>query len=268
MGSIPVSIEDLWGVLKRRWRLFSLGVLVGAGLVTVAILSPLTWEEIFAQAKALINWLEVTSQAYPLLLVVALALLPLTGFPASVLLVLCGAHGPALGFLMGLTGLTLNTVIVYTLGTRILCRPAQMVCRWRGVSVPQVPEGQAVKFSFAVRLLPGPPPVLQGIVLSLGGVPFGTYLWVTMTVQGAMTLGFVLVGLSLFEGGSGLAIAGLAVILGLALLARLYTQRNARTPRPPEPQAHPEPRARPEPRRRDRTERGRADAADQTATGD
>ncbi len=243
---------------RRRWRSFTGGVLLVLTFVGLLLTLPVDWPGVREWAAGVVAWIESASQENPLWLVLALTLLPLACFPATVLLVLCGAHGPWLGFALGWSGIFLNTLVVYALGARVVRGPARRLCRWRGVDVPQVRPEQAARLTLAVRLIPGLPPVFQGLILALAKVPLATYLWVSLALQSVYVLGVILVGASLFQGGSGLAIAGVAVMVGLALLARLYTQRNGRTQSPKDNGNL----------AGDRPECGRVDAAGEAPAGD
>lgn len=255
------ALRWAWALGRRRWRLFTAGLLLLLGVVLFLVLVPAESVGLTERVRAVVAWLESVSMEKPLWLVAALVVLPLVCFPATVLLVLCGAHGPWLGFGLGMSGIFLNTLLVYVLGTKVVRGPARRLCRWRGFEVPQVQPRQAAKLTVAVRLVPGLPPIFQGLILALAGVPLWTYLWVSSALQSIYVLGVILVGASLFEGGSGLAIVGVAVMVGLALTARLYTQRHGRTQSPNERLENIDHTG-------DRAERGRADAPGEAAAGE
>jgi uncharacterized membrane protein YdjX (TVP38/TMEM64 family) len=206
----------------HRWAALALLILLLAG--AAAALMP--WQEGLDFARRAIEWMETRSREYPLLLVAALALLPLAFFPATVLIFLCGAHGPLTGFFLAMAGMALHGMIAYALGATLLRRPARRLCEWRGYKVPRVHSHNAARLTLLVRLLPGPSPTLQACLLALAHVPFATYMFVSLAVQSVLVLGCILIGASLFEGESGLAVAGVSLVIVLFLAARMVHFRN------------------------------------------
>jgi uncharacterized membrane protein YdjX (TVP38/TMEM64 family) len=183
----------------------------------------------------------------PLLFVLIFAIMPYVGVPTSALYVLAGsAYGPwrALGWCW--LGLLLNIILGYLIGSWL----RGPISRWlerQGRKLPDVPSSETWKLILLTRILPGPPLVVQNLLLAVAGVPFPIYLLISFPVQMLFGFGFVFTGGAIFSGSTGLLITGVCALVALTLLAHVVkTMYEARrkaaataglsadaTPRPP-----------------------------------
>jgi len=76
-----------------------------------------------------------------------------------------------------------------------------------------------------VKLTPGLPAFVKNYGLAAAGVPFPTYLGVSMLVTGAYAAALVLLGDSLFEHDFGPALVAAAVVALVAGLGALWLRR-------------------------------------------
>jgi uncharacterized membrane protein YdjX (TVP38/TMEM64 family) len=170
--------------------------------------------------------LEMLRGADPLLILLALAILPLFGAPVSVLWVLTGASlGPWKGFGVAIAGTMINMSLAWLLANRVFRRWLEAFLQKRGYQIPRAEPADYVKLTLALRIIPGVPLFVQSYLLGLANVPYRIYLPVSMPPQIAYAAGFILFGDSLIHmrGGGILAAACLLVAVGLLVkLARRY----------------------------------------------
>lgn len=172
------------------------------------------------------------NSAHPALVVVAMAILPLGPFPASVLFVLAGNRfGTGLGFLLGVGALAANMTLGYWLARRGLRGPLERWLARRGKQVPTFDPADELRFLLLFRITPGMPLFIQNYVLGLAGVRFSRYLPVSLAAQAPYVLAFTWFGQSLTEKSGWkivLAVAGIvAAILLVSLLRKVLARKKA-----------------------------------------
>lgn len=116
---------------------------------------------------------------------VALALLPLGGFPATILHVVTGAR-----FGWGLGALLIGASILFQLlMSYLLVRVAPGFFKRRLKPVREkIPRGAHSSVTLFTMLLPGVPYFVQNYVLALIGVPLRTYLLICLPIHWARSL--------------------------------------------------------------------------------
>jgi uncharacterized membrane protein YdjX (TVP38/TMEM64 family) len=217
-------------------------------LLVLAALAGFILHEIgLANAKSFLHsakaWLATVN---PLVFVLIFTVMPYVGVPTSGLYVLAGSvYGPwrALGWCW--LGLLLNIILGYLIGSW-LRGPISHWLEHQGRKLPDVPSSETWKLILLTRILPGPPLVVQNLLLAVAGVPFPLYLLISFPVQMLFGFGFVFTGGAIFSGSTGLLITGVCALVALTLLAHVVkTMYEARrkaataglsadaTPRPP-----------------------------------
>lgn len=152
----------------------------------------------------------------PLWLFLALVILPGLPVPTSALLFLAGVvwrEQPLQACLIATLALTMNMVWTYWLAAG----PGRgMVGKWlesTGTKLPETLPENRVRMTVILRLTPGIPFFLQNYVLGFLGVPFRTYLTVSLLCASLLACGFVLGGAGISSGKLGPAITGMSVIV-------------------------------------------------------
>ena len=117
-----------------------------------------------------------------LLFFLLLSILPIFGFPISVLQVLAGVK---FGFWtgVGLTSLSMGCHLlgVYWLASSFLRRPISRLLARTRYRLPEIPEGQSRTIAFLTPFLPGSY-TLKNYLMALGGISLRTMLWVCLPV--------------------------------------------------------------------------------------
>lgn len=167
--------------------------------------------------------------AHPLWVLVAMVLLPLGPFPASVLFILAGNRFGSLGgFTIGLLALAGNMSLGYWLARHLLRGPLERWLKKQGRPVPTFDPANELRFLLVFRITPGMPLFLQNYVLGLAGVRFTRYLAVSLAAQAPYVFAFTWFGESLSQSSSWklvLAIVGLiAAVIITNLVRRLLRQ--------------------------------------------
>ena len=179
------------------------------------------------------------ASVHPLVFVLGFAILPYFGIPSSLLyLAAAAAYGQKSGgswwspLIWSWLGLALNIAFGYVIGAQWLRGP---ITRWlgrRNLRLPEVPPGEIWRLVILTRVLPGPPLIVQNLLLAVAGIPFRPYFCYSLPPQMLFATGFVVAGDALFKGDSGLLIVGICVIVAMTLLAHIaktmYNTRRAR----------------------------------------
>lgn len=131
----------------------------------------------------------------PWVWLVALSLLPVIGFPISLFYLHAGlAFGPAVGIPLTWLGLLINMTLSYLAGVHLFRRPLLAWLERRGHRPPVLGPLGHFRLVFLMRTIPGPPFPVQNYLLALAGVPFRTYLLVSLACQGTIAVGMIFLG--------------------------------------------------------------------------
>jgi len=164
-----------------------------------------------------------------ILLFLAIAVLPGFGIPASPLLILAGV---VWGSTWQTCAITLAAVALNMSWTHYLASgPASSIVtrllgarwqRWKNIH-----PNNLRRFTVLLRITPGIPFFLQNYVLGLLGVPYLTYILISIPLNGVWVIGFVLTGGAIFEGNIGMIAAGIAILVAAGLALRLLRNKLA-----------------------------------------
>jgi uncharacterized membrane protein YdjX (TVP38/TMEM64 family) len=191
-----------------------------AALAALAFLAWRVWDH-----DAVLAWLRGAS---PLPFFGAMALLALVGVPLTPLFVVAGAtFGAAVGLVGSGLALAASLTMSYRLARGRLRRWLEALLRRFGSALPEFGETgrSALRFALVVKLTPGLPAVVKSYGLAAAGVPFLTYLGVSMLVTGAYGAAVVLLGQSLFEHDLGPALVPAAVVALLAAVGVVWARK-------------------------------------------
>lgn len=163
----------------------------------------------------------------------AVALLPFTFFPVSLLYLSAGAvHGIGPSML----GITLAMAVNISLSYWLAAGPLHgLIARWfvrRGRVVPLLPADEHVWAVLAVRFTPAFPLMIQNFLLGLAHVPFWKYFWVSLGAEIVVALGYIFAGEALTQNHPGYVLAAFGCIIGAVILSRLLRQAFAKKVHP------------------------------------
>ncbi len=167
---------------------------------------------------------------------IAMSTLPVFGFPISACYIYAGlAFPPLQASAVCVAALAINMSISYALTHTVLKAPLARFLRNRKWSIPEMDDYNQFRFTFLVRTVPGPPFFVQNLALGLAGIPFWTYLWVSLLAQGGIGIGVILCSRYLSEdpwGKGGLTVIAILTALVVAKIIRWASSRRGRAGRP------------------------------------
>jgi uncharacterized membrane protein YdjX (TVP38/TMEM64 family) len=166
--------------------------------------------------------LDAIGTAHPLILFLALALLPLVGVPASPLWIAAGVRFAMLpAFTFCIAALLVNFTAGYWVARCGLRLPLTRWLERRGWRIPQLSAGDESLAILTLRVTPGVPLCVQNYLLGLAGVKFGRYLLLSTPAQAAYALIFVWLGDSLASNAKWHLLLAVAALTGVSLLVAL-----------------------------------------------
>ena len=179
----------------------------------------------------------VVRGAGPVAFFIAMALLPVAGFP---LFPFNFAAGPAFAEQLGLgpvvvlasVAIAINVSLTYWLARWALRPPLAWLVQRLGYRLPEIAPGNHFALAVLVRVTPGPPFFFQSCLLGLAAIPFGIYLAVSWLVATAYSAGVILFGDALMQGRMKTALVALGLLGALAIglkLLRPYLAKKAVT---------------------------------------
>jgi uncharacterized membrane protein YdjX (TVP38/TMEM64 family) len=161
---------------------------------------------------------------------VAMAILPVIGFPVTPFYLLAGA---TFGIWISLVGTALsqalNLVLAYWLARRYLSGLIKKLVKKAHYKVPTVPPKHFVNFTILVKITPGPPNFLKSFILGLARIPFWIFFIVSWPTTMGYAVGVIIFGDSLMDGDVSQAILGfsfmIVFLIGVKLAAGYYNKR-------------------------------------------
>lgn len=211
--------------MRRNLILLGTATTITAALMLVLwMLYPdiAAWKELLEEGRAYM-------EAHPWTLILALAILPGLGFPVSPLLILFGlVLGPRYGVvtasIIGVAAHSLCSAWFYALAAGPL-RTFLLRTVLKNRPLPHITQSNALRLGFMIRITPGLPYPLQNVALGAMGMPFPTYMLVSVPTTSLYTVGFIVTGGAIFEGQTGLALTGIMLIIVMILATRMYMNR-------------------------------------------
>jgi uncharacterized membrane protein YdjX (TVP38/TMEM64 family) len=167
----------------------------------------------------------------PLRFFSAFAVLTSIGAPTMPFYLAAGATFKPFALAAGgtLAAMTANMAMSYALARWLLRPVVERLARRFGYTVPVVRPENRRQITLLVRITPGPPFFVQHCLLALAGIPFGTYMLVSVPVCGLLAVAAVAAGAGLTSGSTvGLIVGGfvlVAAIIGIRLVRRAVQRR-------------------------------------------
>ena len=129
------------------------------------------------------------------LVILLMALLPLVGFPISLVYLMAGARfGPWLGLPVVILVTAVHLLGTYWITRSFLRGPLERFLARRHYRLPHVPEGESGGVCLLAALVPGPPYFARNYLLALTDIPFRIYFWVCLTVYVVRSVVAIMIG--------------------------------------------------------------------------
>jgi hypothetical protein len=196
-------------------------------LLALVVMAGLRWR--VEVSGWIVSTMAVIRGAGPLTFFVAMALLPVLGFPIFPFNL---AAGPAFSEQLGLgpvvvlasAAIAVNVSLTYWLARWALRPPLAWLVQRLGYRLPEIAPGNHFALAVLVRVTPGPPFFFQSCLLGLAAIPFGIYLAVSWLVATAYSAGVILFGDALMQGRVKTALVALGLLGALAIGVKLLRQ--------------------------------------------
>lgn len=138
-------------------------------------------------------------EAGPTVFFLAMALLPAVGFPLGAFTLAAGpVFGPTLGVAAvvgcAILAIAVNVALSYWISSRALRPLISRIARWMGYTLPEISPANAWRVTLIVRIVPGPPFVVQSYLLGLARAPFRIYMAVSVVVPACYIAGTIMLG--------------------------------------------------------------------------
>lgn len=213
---------------KRKLPLVQLAILAVFGVAALVVLLR------FIDLRAAIEWtIALIRQAGPIMFFVAMAVLPTFAVPVMAFTI---PAGEAFSQQMGMGGviaaclgaIATNLALSYWV-SRYAFRPvlAGLIKRY-GYSVPRVTPENALGLLLVVRLTPGPPYIIQCILLGLAEAPFRLYMIVSWLAITPWAIGGIVLGKGLLSGKFGVAATGMGVMVVVVVVVQWIRRKYLR----------------------------------------
>lgn len=134
-------------------------------------------------------------QIHPAALLFAFFILPLFGFPVSILLVLLGLRfGSLMGILSMFLIMPLHLLVSFSVARSVFGEWIKKIAGEKRLHRLQVPEHRQLEFSFVFMAVPGLSYAMKNYLLPLSGVKFRYYFFLGWLMQAVMGIPFVILG--------------------------------------------------------------------------
>lgn len=218
--------------LQARKRKLPWAKLAIAGLVLLAIaVLTLRGVDIRGLAEQVVAAIR---QAGPVAFFAAMMVLPTFGVPMAAFAIPAGeAFSPQFGMpgviVVAVIAIAVNLAVTYWVARYAFRPPLMALLKRYGYAVPQITRGNALSVLLVVRLTPGPPYIVQGIILGVAQAPFRLYMIVSWLAILPWAIGGIILGKGLFSGNFAVVVIGLGllVVVGIAVqwVRRKYATR-------------------------------------------
>ena len=215
---------------RRIWGFVAIGAILAIAVGVTVLNSGLSISDFAGYFESG----RVYLSSRPWLLFLALVILPGFPFPVSALLLSAGVvwkDKPAFACGMCMAALALNFCWTYWLaagpGKNLIARLLSTF----SVRMPEVGERSHIRLTLLMRLTPGIPLFFQNYMLGILGVPFRLYFPLSLLCSGILSLGVILVGAGMADGGLIRALTGVGCLIVGLLLAQALRSWLARRKR-------------------------------------
>lgn len=220
-------------ILAKLWQEPKFHFLVWAGMV-LGTLILLTAYLTGTNTVILHGWFNtfLTSLGeHPSWIFLAIAILPAFPVPASPLFILAGVTlGPTIGtpatVALATVAMLANTAGTYWCAATVGHRHVQKLFHWLEIELPVFSRADAYKITLILKITPGVPFFLQNLTLGFLRVPFRGVMLIASTLGTLSVVGFVVSAGAIFQGKTGIAIAGISILIAAAILTTILRKHN------------------------------------------
>jgi uncharacterized membrane protein YdjX (TVP38/TMEM64 family) len=179
--------------LLFRPRVRLRGWWIAGAVIAVLLFAGLAW---FALAQ--FDWaagVDAIARLDAAPLLVAMATLPLIGFPVLPVYLVAGARFGPIGGGVAVTVVTAAHLIgTYVIARSILRQPLERLLRRWHAHLPEIPRDEEAMVALVAALVPGLPYVVRNYFLAVAGVRLRVYFWICLPIYVARSYVSILLG--------------------------------------------------------------------------
>src|SRR4051812_43746246 len=166
----------LFGLTKNKRAVWAL--IGGTAFVIAAVLAIILFTDL-----SLDSLTGIIEGLNAVLVVPAMAILPVFGFPIVVVYLIAGARfGPFLGGGVVALATAVHLLLTFAITKTFLRRPLERFLERRHLHFPEIPADEHALIALIAALVPGLPYVVRNYVLALAGVRLRVYFWVCLPI--------------------------------------------------------------------------------------
>lgn len=163
-----------------------------------------------------------SDDTHPVVLLCAFLILPVVGFPVTILLVLLGLRFDFfLGIMIMFVLMPFHLALSFWVTHSVFGEKVKNIADKKKYRIFTIPENRYLEFSFLFMAIPGLPYTVKNYLLPLFGIPFRHYFFTGWAVQGIAGMPFVILG----EAAAEWNIKFLLILLPLFLIIYLFKQK-------------------------------------------
>ncbi|KAF0095951.1 MAG: hypothetical protein E1N59_727 [Puniceicoccaceae bacterium 5H] len=170
------------------------------------------------------------TQPDPLWFLLLASLLPIVGFPISLVYLAAGATFPWwFGWLLCSLSLAINLALSWLLGRLVLRRPIRALLAHFQYQLPDISATNRFRLAFLLRTVPGIPFWAQNFLLALTELPFFHYWLISWATQSVLAAGMCWLGHFGRQATGPVTIVVVILLLMLLPLGKKLVRRGERT---------------------------------------
>jgi uncharacterized membrane protein YdjX (TVP38/TMEM64 family) len=178
----------LFGLSRHKAKLWWVAALVVIAVAAVGLIVRYT-------DLTLVNVTDWIDTLNPLAVLPLMAVLPIAGFPISVVYLVAGAKfGPLWGGVVVAAVTTVHLLGTYLIARSFLRGPLQRFIERRHAHLPHIPEDEQAAVCVIAALVPGLPYVMRNYLLALADVRLRYYVGVCLPIYVARSYVTILLG--------------------------------------------------------------------------
>jgi uncharacterized membrane protein YdjX (TVP38/TMEM64 family) len=184
------------GPKKRRIAIWAAIVVLGVAAIAMAVFVFTDFK--LADVGKIVDWSRVTAAIERLdagLVIPLMAILPVFGFPVSVVYLVAGARfGPVWGGVVVALATAVHLLASYGIARTVFRKPLQRFIDKRHKKLPEIPEDEQALVALVVALVPGIPYIVRIYLVALADMRLRIYFWVSLVVYTLRSYVTILLG--------------------------------------------------------------------------
>jgi uncharacterized membrane protein YdjX (TVP38/TMEM64 family) len=142
--------------------------------------------------RSVTDWVDTLN---PIAVLPLMALLPIAGFPISVVYLVAGARfGPLWGGAVVALATACHFIGTHAVARSFLRAPIERFVERRHKKLPEIPQDEQIAVSVVAALVPGLPYFMRNYLLALSGIPLRVYFWTCLPIYVARSYVTIMLG--------------------------------------------------------------------------